>query len=365
MIEKKISAKQLICLIIISREILAFSFLPSITAPPANQDIWISTLIAFPMQLLLVIPVYFLYKKFPNQSIIQYSQTIFGKAGKVLGLIIICFFIHLTAMTLSQFNLFMTTAIMPETPKLFFIISLTLFCAYAVSKGIEVLGRVSEIITIIITATATLTLVALLISDIDLKGLTPIMEKGLLPVLSGGLSISSRTVEILGLAMILPNLNNGKKAKTVIIISSLLMIMMLLFFVLSTLTTFGIEETKRLTFPFYSVIRLITIGDFIERTEIIHIGIWILGMFIKVSFYYYLSVLGISQLFNLKDYKPLIIPTGVFIIPLSILLVPSIVELREFTSYKVFTGYSLFFIFIIPVTLLIIALLRKKGVYQK
>lgn len=86
------------------------------------------------------------------------------------------------------------------------------------------------------------------------------------------------------------------------------------------MTTFGVEEGKTLTFPFFSVVKIIDIGEFLERIEAFHMAIWILGGIIKVAFYYYLAVLGISQLLNLQDYKPIVLPFSTVIVPLSIIV---------------------------------------------
>lgn len=360
----RITYKQFIFLILTSRIIITITYLPALTSPPENQDIWISELLSYPITLLLSVPVYFLWKRFPNQSIIQYSETIIGKAGKVIGILYVWFFIHFTAITLTQFGQFLTTAVMPETPLLFFAISLTLFSAYAVRNGIEVMGRMSEIITPILMI-GIITIVVLLVKDMNLEALAPVMEKGFFPVLHGGYTIAARTVEPLGFAMILPYLNDRKKVKTVFIFSFLLIIIFFVIITVPILAVFGVEESKNRAFPFFGATRMINVGDFLERIEAVHMGIWVLGVFIKISFYYYLAVLGMGQLFNFKDYKPLILPAGTIIIPLSILIAPSIVELREFLSYKVFSWYALFLTLLLPSLLLIIAIIRKKGARQK
>ena len=365
MVEKcKVSAKQLIFLIFISRIVITLTYWPALNSPPANQDLWISNIISIAIQLLLSIPVYLLYKRFPNQSIVQYSQTIFGKAGKLIGLLFVLFFMHAAIMTLGQFDLFITSVIMPETPVLFFAISLIIFCAYLVSKGIKVLGRLSEIISVLLMISI-VSLAILLLKDLNLKEFMPVLEKGWWPVIHGGFTISTRSVEILGLAMILPNINNTKKVKSVFLNSNVLTLLFWTIMTVTVLGAFGVEEVKGRSFPYYSVVRLASLGDFLERIDAIHMGIWILGVFIRLSFFLYLSVVGLSQLFNLKDFKRLIIPISALFVPLCILVAPNIVELREFASYKIFTWYSLLFIFIIPLILLVISLLRKKGAIQK
>jgi len=360
----RISYKQLILLIVISRVTLTLTYLPALSAPPENQDIWLSELLGFPITLFLSLPVYLLWKRFPDQTIIQYSQTVAGKAGKLIGILYVWFFIHFTAITVTQFGTFLSTAVMPETPILFFAVSLVLLCAYAARNGIEVISRVSELCVLIILV-GIITIVLLLTKDMDLKALTPILEKGTLPVLHGGFTAAARTVEMLGLAMLLPYLNDRKKVKTIFLAGFALIALRFVIITIPVIAVFGFEEAKTRSFPFFSAIRLINVGDFLERLEAVHMAIWVMGIFIKVSFYYYLAALGLGQLFNLKDYKPLVFPIGTVIIPLSILITPSVVELREFTSYKIFTWYALFFTLFIPSLLLLIAVIREKGEKQK
>nr|PZN38992.1 MAG: hypothetical protein DIU70_10100 [Bacillota bacterium] len=48
-------------------------------------------------------------------------------------------------------------------------------------------------------------------------------------------------------------------------------------------TVFGPELTARLSYPTYALVQQIRIGEFLERTEIVLVGIWIMGMFVKVG----------------------------------------------------------------------------------
>lgn len=366
MLEKgRITYKQLILMIVVSRIIVTITYLPAISEPPANQDIWLSELIFFPLQLLFAAPVYLLWKRFPDQTIIEYSQTIAGKKlGKLVSIFFIGYFLNYTAIALAQFSIFLTTAIMPETPFLFFILTLALVSAYAIHKGLEVIGRLAEFFAPLILF-AIISIFILLVKDMDLKSLTPVMEKGMIPILQGGTIYSARSLEVLGLAMLLSYLNERRKVKAIFIISFALISLFFVIITLPVLMVLGLQEAKTATFPFFSAIRLINLGDFIERIEAFHMAIWILGIFLKVSLYYYLTVLGLGQLFNLKDYKPVILPLGTIIIPLTILISPSLVELQEFTTYKIFAWYSSFHILLLPSLLLLIAIIRKKGVRSK
>lgn len=359
--EGRITYKQLIFPIVLSRIILTITYLPTLTEPPANQDAWLTELLFFPLQLLLALPIYFLWKRFPNQTLIQYSQTIAGKVGKLVGFLYIGYFLQTLVITLAQFGFFFTSTVMPETPILFFYLSLILISAYAAGKGLEVVGRLAEFFAPVVLISITMVF-ALLVKDMHLKGLTPVLENGVIPVLQGGFIFTSRTIEVLWLAMLLPYLNDRQKVKPIFYISFALMSLFFVMITLSVITVFDSGEKKALQFPFYQAIRLINVGDFLERVESIHIAIWVLGVFIRITFLYYLTVLGLSQLLNLRTYKSLILPIGTLIIPLSILMAPSLVELETFTTYKVFSGYSLLFLFLLPSLLLLTAMIRKKGV---
>lgn len=357
-----ITYKQLVLLVFTSRIIITLTNMPGLTDPPANQDLWLSEFFGLPMMLLLSVPLYLLWKRYPNQTIIQYSQVIAGRAGKLFGALYVWFFMHLTIITLYQYSSFVSTVVMPETPILFFIITMVLFGVYAARNGIEVICRMSELLTPIIM-TSIIIIALLLAKDMDFKALIPVLEKGWGPVLHGGFTISARTTEILGIAMLLPNLNDTLKIKKVFLLSYTLMLIFFLIISVPILTTFGVELAKNRSFPFFDTVKLIKVGDFLERIEAIHMGIWLLGGLIKISFSLYLSVSGLSQLLNLKDYKPIALPAGILLIPLTTLCFQSIVDLRQFTSYQISTPYCLLFILIIP-SILLISTIMKKGVRQ-
>lgn len=360
----KITYKQIILLVFISRTIVAITIFPVFVAPPGNQDVWINMLIAFPIRLILAFPFYFLAKKFPTQTFYEYNQAITGKIGLGLGLLYICFFIHINSLSLSNFAGFFTAAIMPETPSLLFTMTLTLTAAYAVYQGIEGIGRLSEFFVPLIMI-ALLGIALLLAKDLDFRELTPVLEEGILPNLLGGLYVSSLTVEIIGIAIILPFLNQPEKTKSVFILAFLLLTLYLIILSLIVIALFGADLARQLTFPFFNAVRLVSVGNFLERIESFHVAIWILGMYLRVSFYYYLIVLGLGQIFHLKSYKPLILPVGTIIVSLTTVVGQNIVEIREFTSFKYYPWYTLVFIFVIPSILLLTASIRKKGVRMR
>lgn len=355
----KISWKQITLLIVLARFILTLSFLPFFSAPPKNQDLWISTILSFPLQLMVALPIFIIAKRFPNMSLIHVLKSYLGKFGSFIGFLYAWFFLHSSALTLREFGEFLTTSPYPETPIIVFMSISILFAIPTVRYGIEVIGRIAEIIFPIIIFSVFL-VVVLLAKDMDFKQVFPICEDGILPIVSGAFILASRTKEFLFIGFLMPFIKNSKNIKKSIIYASIILSLSSAIISLIVLTTFGIEEAKNRTFAFYSAVRLICVGNFFERIDAIYIGIWVLGIFVRVAIYYYLTVIVTAWTLDLKDYQPLILPIGAIIVSLSILMADNIVELEEFLSYKIYTWYQLLFSVAIPMLFLLFMAIKKK-----
>ncbi|MFP3513696.1 GerAB/ArcD/ProY family transporter, partial [Peribacillus sp. SIMBA_075] len=85
------------------------------------------------------------HQLYPNQSIIQYSQTILGRfLGKVVSLFFIFFYLHLTGLIVRGYAEFVVGNFLTRTPISVVMISMVLVAALAVKGGGEVLGRTAQ-----------------------------------------------------------------------------------------------------------------------------------------------------------------------------------------------------------------------------
>ena len=92
---EKISTRQIIFVIIISRVTTVLTVMPIIHMGSANQDIWVMILVSSFYTILSIIPILFLSAKFSNLTIIGYIEKIFGKViGKIIGIFYGIFFIR-------------------------------------------------------------------------------------------------------------------------------------------------------------------------------------------------------------------------------------------------------------------------------
>jgi len=350
----KISSFQTILLLINLVTATAVMFVPSIATNIAGRDAWLTPLIAVLPGIYQALIIGSLGKKFPGQTLIQYLQTVFYTwPGKVLGLFYLFFFLHTNALIIREFGELITTTIMPRTPLVVFNVAILLLCAYAIRGGLEVLARVIEI-TIPYVIIIVVVLVALSAKDTNLNNLLPIFENGLLTVVKASLVPFAWRGEIILLAMFLPYLAKPEQGKRCAIIAQLLIGFLVSVDIIAMIAVLGSNQVAKLVFSTYSLIRDYSIG----RSDAFVIIIWFTSLFGKIALFYYVTVIGTAQLFNLKDYRILVLPIGILLAALSILIAGNNVVLVEHIS-KSFPPFAYTFEYIIPTIILVVAKVTK------
>jgi len=334
----KISCNQLFYIIINIISATAIIFLPGIIAAEAGRDAWLAPLLSTVPGICLVLIIAALGERFPGQTLMQYLQTILGAwPGKMAGLLYVFFFLHTNSVIIREFGELMVGIVMPRTPLIVFHGIMIFLCAWAIRGGLEVPARIIEL-TVPPTIIVFIVMILLTAQEMDLNNLLPVLENGLKPVIRSSLDPIAWRGEIIILAMLLPFLEKPGEGRrctnwAVIVIGIILAIdAMINTAVLGT-------AVAHLTFPTFSLVRDVSVGDFLERIESVLVAVWVIGMFGKITLFYYVAVLGSAQLFNLSDYRPVVLPIGIILAALSIYAVSS---LSEISGYIV-VGFPLYF----------------------
>ncbi|MCM3569768.1 endospore germination permease [Neobacillus mesonae] len=336
----------------------ALLLVPSITAKHAHQDLWLSPIWASFIGYFIVFVSYQLNKLFPNQTIIEYSQQIVGKFfGKIIGVILLLFYLHITGVIVREYGEFVSGASLFHTPMAVIIGTMVLVCSLAVRGGIEVIGRAGEIIVPVVLLLYVIIFI-LLIKDLEIKNMFPIMEKGITPSLMGSVSPQSWFSEFILISFLLPYVTDRKRGMKWGMISVFSVTVLLVLTNIMDLLLFG-NMTASLTYPVMVAARYISIADFLEHLESIVMAIWISGTFIKITVFYYAITLGTAQLLKLSDFRPLILPIGFLILLFGLWSSNNLEELSLFlgTSGAI---YILSIQIIIPVFLLLTGFIRNK-----
>lgn len=321
MLEKgRISSRQFFLLILTLVLSVSLFNLPSIIISQSKQDAWIVMLIALGIDAVVAVVLYVLGLRYPNQTMFEYSEEILGRfMGKGVGLIFVLFFLLNTALGLNIITGFMITAVMPETPQSVFYLIMLIVAAYAVNAGLEPIGRLSELVGPLVVFSLLLSL-TLNINNLKLENLKPVFQLSMREDLQNSLLPGSLYGICIIMGVFMAYHNNPKDtlkvklggvvAGTILIILNLLVIIMV----------FGANLCTQLRYPLYVLAHMTKIGDLFERLEPVVMFFWIASGFLSTTMLYYVSTLGLAQLLNLPDYKPLtpFIGIAVFILTMTL-----------------------------------------------
>ena len=339
----KISPYQLIILTVPTIAATGLLFLPSLTVALASRDAWVVPLLSSSFSLAALVPLAWLNRRFPGQTIIQYAPRVLGSVlGKVLGALVVLYLIHINAVITREFSEFVQTAIMPRTPPIALVVLGVFVAASAVRNGIEVLARVNEWVSPQLFILMFLAIV-FVSKDMDVRRVLPFLEHGPGPVLRAALAVGIWFGEVFVLAFFFPNLNRPERGPRATAWGAAITALLMTGSSFVALAVLG-DLTAHLEFPVYDMIRFIRAAEFVERIDALVVAFWLGAGMIKMAVFYYAAVLGLAQLLGLRDYHPLVLPVGALLAPASMWLFDSSVEMKSFmlgAGPIYFLGYEL------------------------
>ncbi|XEC94902.1 endospore germination permease [Paenibacillus tarimensis] len=358
-IGEKISGYQISLLFftfIVSTLILS---VPGIMVAYAKQNAWLSIIFASTTGLVNIYVMTALAKRYPGQSIMQYANAICGKwAGKLIGFYFTYYLFFFISSTVNEHAGFLNTVLLLKTPSLVLMITLLLFCSFAVFSGIESIARCNEVIVLIIVVLL-LPIFIFSLRDTEPARLTPVLSEGLAPVIKGSVVPSAWMSQFFFLGWFLPHLNEKpQRARGKLLISLVCTALLIMAIDLLTIMVFG-PITPRMKFAFLDVIKYTNIIGPLERLEAIAITIWILGISIKVSMLLYMFCICATQLFGAKNYRKTIIPVTVLSAVGSVWIFKNAGEFQAWITFA-YPILALFTQSLVPLSLLVIDVVKRK-----
>jgi spore germination protein KB len=201
---------------------------------------------------------------------------------------------------------------------------------------------------------------------IDFKNLQPVLEEGILPTVKVAVSetLYFPFTEAIVFTMILPYLNNPKKAKVTMLCATGLSGINLVITMLINISVLGVNLTARSQFPLLSTVASIQVADFLERLDVFFMLAMVIGIFFKITILFYAATIGTANLFKVTSPSRLSYPLGIVILFLSITIASNFQEhLHEGLHVaKVVLHIPLFTI--IPPILLFVAFIKNKKKHQ-
>lgn len=350
-----ISEKQ--CMLLILGFIVgtAIIFIPTNAIALAGRDAWLSPMVAAGPGVLLITVLLALNRLYPGRSIVQYSEEIFGWAGKFLGLVIIWFAFHLGSLVLRNIGDFVNMVLLFETPPPLVHAIVAIVCAFGLRLGIETLARCLSILVIFsIFFFGLIQIFTMFFAD--LTQLLPLLEKGFKPIFAASLQISAFPVgEIIIFSLLFFHVSISKKTGLYLSGGLLGGVIILSLAIERVLTVLGPEISSRSLLPVLITISAVPGGHILETIVAIN---WYAFTVTKFMICYYAFTLALSHWAKLPDYRPLLLPAGALLTTFSLFVYDNVVQEIEFAT-RIFTPYAIPIEYGIPLLLLVGALIKK------
>lgn len=325
----------------------------SSTIRSVKQDAWISMVIAGLVGIAITFLATKLSSLYPNQTMIEFSQTILGKwLGKLMMIPFFLLWYSAIGVIVREFGDFMITALFHKTPLWVIIFTTMLLLIFIMYQGgIEGIGRLSEIVGPIVILMITV-LIILDLGNMHWHYILPIYhDSGLLPILKGSYTpMASFFGESVMMTMFVFFMEKPEQASTRAMWGIGLAVFMVSVGTLAVIFTFGPNLPSRLLYPFYDMSRFISVMEFIQNVDILIVIIWFFSIFVKLALYMFIASYGTAQLFHLKDWRKVVW----LLAPISFVMALSIKNIQIFAQY-----YDKFFVlpFVFPINMIGIPLL--------
>lgn len=357
-IKDKITIRQftlLTFLIMVGDMILIY---PSLVTTLGKQDAWICSFLSQPIGLFIIWILYKLQQTYPELSLIEICKKLLGSwIGSVLSAGYLFYFAIGAAICIREVGDFMTTQIYLETPIRVILIMLICSLIWGLMKGFQTMGATSELLTPIVVIFMALLFVGLL-PKIDVSNLQPILNISrvhLIETVVRGAFTSFG--ELLVLTMILPYVVSGPYLKRDMLLATFCGGILLSVLLLFSLLVMGPFMTQHNIYISYTLSQKINIGNFFERIEAFMATAWLIATYFKSLLYMFAFVIGLAQLFQLKTYKPLILPSSLLMFSLAILISPNVIFYTN-TIMPAWVDWDMTCSFIIPLLLLLVHRIR-------
>ncbi len=359
-IEKgKISRIQAVFLVTNATLATMVLYVPALLARETGQDAWITVILAGAVGVLYGGIVVSIGARFPDKNFVEYSIELLGPwAGRAVGIIFGLFFLYRTGVVIREFSELLVNLVMPETPLVVFNILIVSLATYGVYLGLEVFARVNEILFPIALFIGTV-FIALAIPEMEFYQLKPVLVHSLPALLRGSSLLLSFYMEGGGaLLMFYPNLRRPEDGKPISYQVALLLVLAMLADIVGVIALFGPEEAARLIFPTYELAKTVHLGGFIEHIESLVVGIWITMGGLKVMVFYYVSALAFAESWDLRDYRPLVLPMGMILAALTVLEFADTNQIRTFFRYM--PAFTVTVLGGITILIYLLTIIRKK-----
>ncbi|MFX4262529.1 GerAB/ArcD/ProY family transporter [Pelotomaculum propionicicum] len=325
-----------------------------------GADVWTSMLFGFVAGTVVITVMAYLGSKFPDKTIVQYSEVLLGKwTGRIIGLLLTIFFAVAFGTSANTMTLHVKEYFLLETP--FFIICLlyTLLCMYGVFLGIEVVLRFS-LFGFLGAMLINVTMVLGTVKDFRFINLQPLLDKGIAANLANSIYIfSDIAMAIFAVAIIYPMLNKKEKTVSYTFWAMVLGCFMVVIWPFFETGVMGAEIMKQYIVVCMQQVRCAQFTKYLPRYELIMVTFFVFSMYVQSVAMFYSAKYSFKQITGIKKDWYIIVPLTVILVFITYYMANDHNNYVHFLSYP-WSQFCFILSIALPLVLLIAALARGK-----
>lgn len=296
--------------------------------------------------------------RFPNKSIVQYSEDLIGKWLAWIGSVfIIAFFAILTSLTAREFGEVVVTSVLKTTPVEVTVIVMLLLAAVSTRNDITTFAYIHNFYFPALLVPGLL-IVALSLKNAELINLQPIWGNEPRGMLGGVFTVAALFQGSFVLTMIIPAMRRPEKAMKASIWGMLIAGGLYVTIVVAAVSVFGAEESKKLLWPTLELAKGTSLpANILERLDAAFLAVWVTAVFTTLFSSYFLTIHSLSKLLRLRDHRMF----SFFLLP--IVFVLAMLPTNILHMYEIIQNVGrigLFITIAYPGLLLAISFIRKK-----
>ncbi|WP_177186435.1 endospore germination permease [Paenibacillus sp. CF384] len=358
--QEKISHFQLGCLLF--GFIAGFESLFLTEAKLMKQDVWIANVFNFIAGITLLWIITYVQRQFPNHNLTEICDKLFGKW---ISKAFLCLYLLSNLESVSggfrAVSMFYTTVILPNTRSDYLILIYAACSTYAVYIGLGTLAR-TNLVIIPFFLIGFLATCLFIIPEVQTNPFLPPLQSSKENMVIGSMHLFTFTFsQMITFGFLMSRVENKNKifssGSLAILMSSLYLVMISYL----TLSSLGFNYVETSTYPFFSTIQLVKLGEYLERIEILLIGLWTVLNMVYIIVMQYVFTLVAGHVFGISKMRPFVLVIGLLFFAHAS---KSFIRTADHFTYgtKIYTLSSLLPCIVFPLVLVVMTLIKKKRV---
>jgi len=298
----KITPGQLMILVIQSQIGVGVLFLPSTVESAAQNDAWISVILAGFAAFLLIVILWGLSRRFPANSFFEFLPLLLGKAvGKIVHFFYAALFVLECSLVSVLFADVIRDWVFPNTPRWAIIGLLLATSLYLAQENIRTIAR-------FFVLTFGLIFILILIAtyayhDAQILYILPINQAGIPKVMYGMMKTMNSLFGFEIIMFVYPYVRGtGKEILKATGFAHVFSTFVYTYLVFTCLVVFSPEELRMIPHPVLYMVKALSFSIF-ERADLYFLMIWAVVVVSTVMSYLYMSAKTVSTLFGKKQHR--------------------------------------------------------------